>query len=204
MQYIVINLLLICGLIIVSEAIAYTKLIHPSILRKLMHMATGTVVIFGSYITNYKAYTVVGLLMIVALIAARFFLPLKSLEHRFHESYGEIYFAAGVGIAALICPTLNGFVACIAALALADTAAYVAGNYFKSTRLYNNKTIAGTIACLLATYAIFASLGYNWEKSSIIGIFVAGAELLGSRGSDNMAIPIVGSLLLVFMGLFTN
>ena len=201
MQDILINLGLIGAVIIVSEIIARLNLVRPSLLRKAMHVASGGAVVLGSYLTDYRAYIIVGVLMTAALFAQHYLLPLRSLQDRFNTSHGEVYFALGVAVAALLCPTLTGFLACVVTLALADTAAYVVGNSLASPKLHGSKSVAGSLACLLVTFVIFTSFSFGWGESLIIASYITAAELLSDHGADNMAIPVVGSLLLVFLQL---
>lgn len=199
MQDTLINLGLITALIIVSEIVARTTLLNPRVLRKAMHIATGGVVILGSYLTDYKSFILVGVLMTLALIAQHYLLPLKSLQDRFNTSHGEVYFALGVAIAALICPTLTGFVAGVLTLTLADTAAYFIGSHFSSPELYRTKTVAGSLTCLVVTLIIFVCFSYGWGISLIIAFYVATAELLSGRGADNLTMPVMAALLLAFI-----
>lgn len=201
MQDVLINLGLVIVVITISEIIARLKLIRPSVLRKVMHVATGGIVVLGSYLSDYHAYIIVGVLMTAALFAQHYLLPLRSLQDRFNQSHGEVYFALGVAIAALLCPTLTGFIACVVTLALADTAAYIFGKGLISPKIYGSKTVAGSLACLLVTFVIFTCFGYSWGESLVLAFYVTAAELLSGHGADNMAIPVVGSVLLVFFQL---
>jgi len=196
MHAVIVNLLLILGLIVVGEVVARLHIMPPSILRKLMHIATGGVVIFGSIITDYKAYVIVGIFLTIVIAASRPFLPMQSVSDRFNKSYGEVFFALGSAIAAALCTSLTDFIACITILALADTAAYVAGHVVTSPMLRNTKSTAGSVACFIVSVIVLLALGYSWGVAIIVGLYVTVAEIVSDRGSDNAAIPTIAAILL--------
>lgn len=196
MHAVIVNLLLILGLIVVGEVVARLHLMPPSILRKLMHISTGGVVIFGSIITDYKAYVVVGIFLTIVIAATRPFLPMQSVSDRFNKSYGEVFFALGSAIAAALCISLTDFIACIAILALADTAAYVAGHLIASSMLRDTKSTAGSCACFIVSLIILVALGYSWGVAIIVSLYITVAEIVSDRGSDNVVIPAIAAILL--------
>lgn len=198
---VIINLALIFGIIIIGELTARFTSIKPQTLRKLMHIATGATVIFGGIITNYHTFVIVGLLMVAALALTRNISPLKSVRDRFSESQGEVYFALGTALAAGIAVSLTDFIACIAILSLADTAAYVVGRAVKSPMLTAIKSVAGSSACLIVTFAILLVLGYPWGIALTLGVYVAAAEILSTRGSDNATIPGLVAFLLAIISI---
>lgn len=196
--HVIINFALIFGVIIVGELVARYTSIKPAIMRKLMHVATGATVIFGAAITDYRTFVIVGLLMVAGLAFSRKVMPLASVHDRFAKSQGEVFFALGTALAAGIATSLTDFIACIAILSLADTAAYIAGNSMQSTRLTSTKTVAGSVACMLVTVTIMLSLNYSVAIAFIVGTYVTIAEILSTRGSDNATIPGIVACILAF------
>lgn len=199
MQNILINIALVSALIVIGEIIARITPLKASVLRKGMHVAAGFVIMLGASITDYRAYVVVGLYIAAVLMLTRKFLPLQSVQDRFHQSYGEVYFAFGITLTAVACQSITDFLAVVGVLTIADTAAYVAGRSFRSPLARTGKTLAGTLACFLAAASIFLLLGYSPALSIIAGIYATLAELLGDNGSDNITMPIVCVVLLAIV-----
>lgn len=197
MNLLIVVVILLCALT-TAELIARRWNIPDHLQRKILHvgMAIGIVTLAGIF--GYQVFTYVGLFFTLLLIILRLYYPLKSLRDRSAESYGEIFFPLGVFCSAAIAENFGAFAPSILIMGLADTAAYFVGTRMKSQRLVYGKTVAGSFAFFVV--ALFVALPFTSLTIAIlIAIASTAAELLSTKGSDNLTVPLVISVLLVWL-----
>ncbi len=185
--------LLISAFISIIEIISRTTSIKRSHSRKITHVGASLLVASLSYIIDYKLFIYLGLFFTIGMSFSRYKLPLKSLSDRAEHSYGEIFLPLGITISAMICTNLNYFVCAVLIVGLADTAAYYFGQNIKSPKLYKNKTIAGSVACLIMVFIISLFVS-SVTKSLLIAVILTFGELVSPRGSDNLSLPMLASI----------
>ena len=188
--------LIISIFIIIIEIISRTTSLKKSLSRKITHVGASLLVASLSLIIDYKLFIYLGLFFTVSMTFSRYKMPLRSLSDRAEHSYGEIFLPLGVTISALICTTLNYFICAILIVGFADTAAFYFGRHIKSPKLYKNKTIAGSFACLVIIFIISLFITSGMKSLLIAAILTIG-ELLSPRGSDNLSLPVLASIVYV-------
>ncbi len=167
-------------------------------MRKITHLSAMALVIFFAALFGYKLFITTGLIFAILLLLMRFIRPPKALTGKETlDSYGESIFFVGVAATAFIASSLWLFIIPIAILGLADTAAYVIGRSIPSPKLIFSKTLAGSLAFIVVAFCLFLIVAPLWL--ALVGAVVTSfAELIGTKGSDNVTVPVVAVLLLTF------
>jgi phytol kinase len=175
------------------------------IFRKALHIilalgfaAVGAV--FGVVVTVSLAFV----LLCVVLGARRYVEHIPPfLVGRF--TYGEIFFALGVAVSAVLFLPQgeNLFMSSMLVLGVVDAAAALVGKRW-GTHVYRvcgeTRTYEGSLTALLCAAFIGYSFGLGVLMALLMGWCIAVIEALAPRGSDNVVLPIVtGLLLMLFM-----
>ena len=124
------------------------------------------------------------------------------------KSPGTVYYAISLLILALITfgPLKNPYIGLVGIIVMGygDGFAAVVGKAVKSKEyrfLDNKKTIAGTFTMFMISLIIMLGFFYYYEsgwwliKGIVVAIVATVAETVSLKGTDNLTIPIVTSLL---------
>lgn len=161
--------------------------------RKIVHVGTSLLVILFAHLFGWSLFIFLGALFVVILGLIRLIHPLESISDRTKESLGEILFPLGVMIAASICQTQLSFLTTVLILGLADTFAFYIGNLVKSPQLIHGKTVAGSLAFFAIAFLISLASGNILLAFTLASVTMI-AELMGTRGLDNVTVPCVAAL----------
>lgn len=196
--YLIFGITLLAGLAVLELVSRKTNL-PKAVVRKAGHVGLALVIAGAAWLWHKEMFIPIGFGFTIIALALRQ-LPLKSLGAFKSSSYGEVLFPLGVGLAALIAPIDSAFIATILILGIADTAAYSIGTRLSSPRLFGSKTLAGTIAfAVVSAIIIYCSTTVIWF-SICAAIALAATELFSKWGSDNVSVPLAGSLLFLLLG----
>lgn len=187
------------------EILRSKKLVSNETSRKTLHIAHGLVVVAWVFVATLSFIIMAEILFLAVVLLARHYRFMQPMRDVDRKSWGEIFFALGVIVTALLAPTQEVFVAAILHLALADALAALVGRKFKRGVYYifgHRKTIAGSgtffaISCLI-TFGLmqFDSAAYTPGALLFIPIAATLAENLSPFGSDNLTISlaVIGAL----------
>lgn len=179
------------------EVLARLKIISQSIMRKIIHVSMSLVVICFTFLFDYKVMVAAGLFYAVILLIARKVFKFYSLRDRHDESWGEIFFPLGIGLAACIATSQMIFIAAMLVLALSDTVAYVFGRrYPKSRQIVPNRTVAGSGAGFVTSLVIVIALQFTFSTALAAALVVLVAEVISQRGLDNVTMPVAAASVL--------
>jgi len=183
--------------------------------RKLLHLGMGSITLSFPWLIGRRAPVLVlaalaGAWLLAVRISPRLMVRFGPALHAVDRpSWGEIHFAAGTAISYLLAGgDALRFVLPMAVLTWADTAAAGVGAR-RSTHRHpigiHDKSWEGCAAFFAVSFVFtFAALSLGThahfsEKLSIAVQFAfdtTGLEIIGTRGADNLLIPIGGSSLL--------
>lgn len=134
---------------------------------------------------------------------------IKSMEE--NNSPGTVYYALSVFILALITYFRNDFYPYygigLFTMALGDGIAPIISSFIKSKKIYNDKTLAGSITVLIVSIIVgcifnqFFILNFKIWEIIIIGIISSLLELLGKKGIDNLTLPLGVSIVSFVLGV---
>jgi phytol kinase len=200
--------------------IGNSGLVVRELKRKALHISVGLMALSFPLFLNTPSMIIAALGLVMAwFIAVRHNVGLRRcfgtvLHDIRRESLGEIYFA--VSIAALLLLTRNEpifFVIPILVLALADAFAAIVGKAFPFGPLAGIARGKTTAGC--ATFFIVAFGVSYWALESMadlptvhallaatgIALTTCGAEAISRRGIDNLVVPAMAYLTLLFSNI---
>lgn len=187
--------------LLIFEAISRQYKISPEISRKSVHVLTAAVVAYMPFFLSLNEIAVISALFLLFFVATRKYSIWKALFEIKRKSYGEIMFAVGVILAALIADDSGIFACAVLVMGLADPAAAVIGEHYKKAhKFFNSKTIEGTAGFFLITVFLLGAFGVPALQTALLyGAIVTLAELVSMDGLDNIAVPLAVTLLLNFI-----
>lgn len=184
--------------------------------RKLVHSLHGLVLILwylwvGADLVILAESVFFGFMFIVRFLADRY--PSRAWMYSVGRlSWGEFFYPVGIIAAAWLTDTSWFFVVAVAQLALADSAAALAGQRWGRLNRYKvfrqTKSLIGTTAFFLTASAIAAIVllpTQTMDNSVIVmsiifaPVLLAALENASPYGSDNLTLPIASVLLLNYI-----
>jgi dolichol kinase len=161
--------------------------------RKLTHILSSLAVMASAVIFGHEQLFFVAAFFLIVILTIRFYGRWESLKPLHRETYGEVLFPIGVGLASLIAPNQKSFIFAMMCLGFVDVAAYIVGRKWGKRKIYKlSKTIEGSsaafvVGCLLSLLFL--------QSVSAFGVISAGlilsiSELIGISGSDNVTVPL--------------
>jgi phytol kinase len=168
-------------------------------LRKLVHLLFGLgiaaliIIIPRPLMIDLLAIAILGGLILSELISRGYPIPFISRFVKFLDredalpGRGALYFA----ISALLCLILfpvAAVIPAIIALAVLDGVATIAGRRFGKTRIWNGKTLEGTVVAMAGTFVCL--LPFLTPPGAGVSTLVAGVVELVSPIDDNLTIPV--------------
>ena len=195
-----------------SEYLWRKKIVKGERARKFIHILAGIWMAFWPFYISFDAIFLLGWAALTLLVYSRFtdlFHAIYAVERR---TYGELLFALAIVVCAYIGKEPWVFTTSILLLALADGGAAVAGRLWGRKNQYRVfgsndllKSVAGTAAFIVFAYAsIIIGLllgGYallRGEYVLLVGfpLVLAAIENLSPYGFDNLATPLIATLVL--------
>ncbi len=217
--------ILFVTLVILVFAMAAQWLINKysrdnELLRKLVHVCHGIGIAILAFIAPFSVLLGIEIIFLASMFVARYlqehfsFIPWIKYFGKVYRvgriSYGEFFYPISVIVALFLADSRWEFAAAILILALADSAAAIAGKRFGKSTTYpvlgQKKSLVGSAAFYVVSYAIIGVfiLISGADVSSEIGLgsllwvtlALTITENLGVYGSDNLLIPVVAVVLL--------
>jgi phytol kinase len=138
--------------------------------------------------------------LVVVLLSQRYNI-FKAINDVKRKTWGDVLYALGIGLTATLTRDPWIFAVAILFMSLSDGMAGLVGVHYGKKSQYtvfgNKKSIAGTLAFILCSFAILIGIQtvHTLEISPLMFVilpFMAAAlENLGSLGSDNILIPVL-------------
>lgn len=177
--------------------------------RKFVHISISfCYVIMYYYFGNTIHINIPPISFIILNILSKKINLFEGMEDE-ENSNGTIYYPISVFIMALITYFNNDFYASygigLFCMAFGDGFAPLVAGYLKSRKIYNHKTISGTLTVFIFSIMVaiifneIFVMNLNVFKIFIIGVASSLLELLGKRGLDNLYLPLGVSLLTYFL-----
>jgi phytol kinase len=193
-------------ILVAAEYLARSRSIHAELTRKLVHVAVGTFVAFWPFFLSWRTIQILSLVFFVVVSLSIKFEIFRSIHAVQRNVLGELLFAIVIGVLAAISPTPWVFTAAMLHLSVADGVAAVVGLSWGNTNAYKvfgkKKSIAGTLAFIVASYAILLLFGiFSHASTSVLTLLwlpllAAAAENVAVYGTDNLVMPLLVALVL--------
>ena len=163
--------------------------ISPELTRQYIHLLSGVAAVFFAIVLAREELIGLSVLFLAGLLFSKRLLLLQSIHRVRRATWGEIFFPAGVGLAAVLylphSPQLYSLAVLI--MALSDSLANLIGTRFARRRLLFGKSLVGSTAFFVCTLAL--SLFFLRPAPAVLLATLATVvEALSPYGSDNLTI----------------
>lgn len=214
MQQQTINLLLLSpaflGLFALCEWLYHRRGWQAEHSRKVAHAGAGLLSLsFPFLLEDFWLVALICGLFLVILVITKYTGLLRSIHAIDRVSYGSTMFPFVV----CLCfwryaesRQLIQYYLPILIMALADPAACLAGKRFQGIKLYQNKTLVGSLVFFLVAVCLtlllsfstgyFGSTGNVLVLALLVGLASTAAEAISGHGLDNLTIPVTALLVL--------
>lgn len=166
--------------------------------RKVVHTSLFAIwIFFEIFLKGTIHQVIIPFIVTIMNTISNKFKIFKSIERDSEKCYGTIYFSIAVLAVMLFVLVFPQFYYCsgiaIFCLTFGDGFASLIGYNVKSTKIYKNKSLAGSIACFVASVIsinalnIFYNIGLTELMLIVIGLAVVVFELIG-KDFDNFTV----------------
>ncbi|GIW60777.1 MAG: hypothetical protein KatS3mg087_1843 [Patescibacteria group bacterium] len=171
--------------------------------RKLVHIIVGSYVAFWPFIISFEAIQAISAAFLLVVAVSLRFDIFKSIHGVARQTWGEVLFAIGIGLIAVLTDEPWVFAACILHMSVADGFAALAGIKWGKSNCYkvigHTKSVLGTAVFWLCSIFItgtaiimIPSLGAEHAYIIIwLPLLTAAAENIGIGGTDNVIVPVI-------------
>lgn len=202
-------MIVVFGLLMVAEKVKDYEHLNTEITRKFIHITVGSFVAFWPFfMSDAVIYAICGAFVAV-IVFTRYSGLFPSIHNVQRKTWGDLLFPVGIAGTLFLAHDPWIFTAAILHLSLADGFAALVGARYGKHNAYKimgyTKTLAGNAAFFVISLGIMVSLVWfdpgNFASISnltliIIPIFTTIIEAISVRGSDNLMVPILLTLLL--------
>lgn len=195
-----------------ASLVAKAKKDTSELTRKLVHILAGNWVFFTPHFTQLWAVVFVPFVFVIVNGLSIKYNLIPAMERREEVSYGTVYYAvsllvlSGLGFIFKwrVLPLIG-----ILIMTYGDGLAAITGQGFGRTKPFSfapRKTLVGTMTVASCAFVITLAVLLTDQSPAIIGVpevflialmtavFSAFVELIGSKGSDNLLLPLASGL----------
>lgn len=195
-----------------ATLVAKIKKDTSELTRKLVHILAGNWVFFTPHFTSLWAVVFVPFVFVIVNALSLKYNLIPAMERRGETSYGTVYYALS-----LLVLSATGFILDWPVLPLigilimtyGDGLAAVMGQAFGKTKPFSfapHKTLVGSVTLAICAFIITLAVLMTDQSPPLIGwpeaillalmtaLFSAFIELMGSKGLDNLVLPIGSGL----------
>lgn len=197
--------------IVTTEYLRRRGVIRNEEARKLVHFLHAMAIIaWAYYLPSYLPIIAAEFCALVIVLAEKRFGLLSGLRDIGRVSYGDVLFSVGVILLCLMEPSYSHFVVVMLHLGIADAVAAVVGTRVASphyTVRGHVKSVAGSLACYVASFSIFTSYLWHTQQFSVGNVAIitlaAGVitliENISLLGTDNLTMPLTAYIVILLI-----
>jgi phytol kinase len=203
----ILNIIVIFGLLLFNELWWRKHAMHSEFSRKFIHVTVGSIVAFWPFFLSWRQIEILSLVFLVAILLSKQLHLFKAIHSVQRPTWGELFFAMSVGAIALLTHNKWIYAASLLQMSLADGLAAIIGTrYGKQNYLVfgHTKSIVGSLTFLLVSLGILLSLWHLGYISIGVGTIILISALatvlenLAVQGLDNLAVPLLVALMLIY------
>jgi len=200
---------IVFGLLILAEKLRKQKHLKAEVTRKFIHITVGSFVAFWPFFMPAWVIYAICAAFVLVVGLSRFTKLLPSIHNVDRQTWGDIFFPIGIALVFFLSNDKWIFAASMLHLGLADGIAALVGEKYGATNAYKilgyKKTVAGNIAFFAISVGILSWLVWATPSGfSHLGLativwlapIATAAESLAIRGTDNVVVPVVLTVLL--------
>lgn len=174
--------------------------------RKSVHITIGSFVAFWPFFLSWGQIELLSVAFLLVVSVSKYLGLFEAIHSVQRPTWGELFFAAAVGVVALIAQDEWVYAAALLQMSLADGMAAVIGTRFGGRHKYlvfgYPKSLVGSLSFFVVSVAILLAFNQVADESlplvALIGtsLLASGIENVGVKGSDNLLVPLVVALIL--------
>lgn len=197
-------------LLLATEYLWRSKVVHIETSRKIVHMGTGIVVAFWPYYISWTLIQLLSLAMLIVIVISYQLNIFKSIHSIERLTIGEILYPVGIGICALLQPAHWIFTVAILHLTLADGLAAIIGIKYghrnRYTLMSHGKSVAGSSAFFITSFVILVAASffvggvqhsYLWFAWAALTLTFV--ENISWYGLDDITVPVTAIVILTVL-----
>lgn len=203
MILLIISLAAIFTVLVVTEYIWRKKIVSPETARKTVHIIVGVIVASWMFYLSQLAIVLLGIAMFTVVGISKRFAIFHAIHSVKRKTFGELYFAIGIVLAALLTNSPWIFAAAILHVSLADGLAGLVGSASKKPLGYwvfkHFKSVQGTATFFIVSVVIFMAAIYFDPLEipnialpivAVFSLLIALIENVSPYGSDDLIVPV--------------
>lgn len=180
---------------------------HDEFSRKFVHITVGSFVAFWPFFLSWREIQLLSLAFLVAISLSKFFGVFQAIHSVQRPTWGEVFFAAAVGIITLITQDKWIYAAALLQMSLADGLAAVVGTKYGGRIKYlifgHPKSLVGTLTFFTVSMMILLLLNPYLPNELSVAV-ILGTSLFASilenifiMGLDNLLVPLFVAMILI-------
>jgi phytol kinase len=196
----------VCLLVVVGEYLRRVHLFHAEVTRKFIHITVATYVATWPFFMEWKQIQLISLLMFIGILTSRYLHLFRAIHGIKRRTWGELFFAMSIGIAAVLSPSTWAFTAAMLVMGAADGFAALVGTLLDKTHRYkvfgHVKSYEGTITffvvsiLILLVTAAFGHFPQGFTGLLWLALLATVFENIAVAGTDNLFVPLLVVILL--------
>jgi dolichol kinase len=196
----------VCLLVVAGEYLRRVHLFQAEVTRKFIHITVASFAASWPFFMEWNQIQLMSLLMFTGILFSRFLHLFRAIHGVKRRTWGELFFAMSIGIAAVLGQSEWAFAAAMLVMGVADGFAALVGTLIDKTHRYkifgHYKSREGTITFLVMTLIILAAcaaigdLPLGFAELIWVALVVTVLENIAVAGSDNLFVPLAIVVLL--------
>lgn len=197
----VLTVLAVLGILLVSEFWHRLGRHSNEFSRKFVHITVGSFVAFWPFFLSWNQIIFLSAAFLAGVAVSRYLNIFQAIHSVQRPTWGEVFFAAAVGIVALVAQSKGIYAAAVLQMSLADGLAAVIGTRFGKGNSYKvfgaTKSVVGTLTFFVTSSALLIGYSVVTEAYLPLAFLIALAigtsfiENLGVGGLDNLLVPLL-------------
>jgi phytol kinase len=173
--------------------------------RKFVHITVGSFVAFWPFFLSWNQIRVLSVAFLIVVAISKYLQIFTAIHSVQRPTWGELFFAAAVGIITLVTHDKWIYMAALLQMGLADGLAAVIGTHFGKPQRYlvwgHAKSVVGTITFFVVSMIILLIYYHHTHdmltfKVPAIAALSTVIENIGVNGFDNLLVPLLTAWML--------
>jgi len=192
-------------LVVIGEYLRRVHLLHTEVTRKFIHITVASYAATWPFFMDWKQIQLISLLMFSGIMLSRYMHLFRAIHGVQRRTWGELFFAMSIGIAAVLSEGPWTFAAAMLIMGVADGFAALVGTLFDGRRYHvfgHVKSYHGTTTFLVTSIvilvgaAVFGDIPMQLTGFIVLPLLATILENISVSGTDNFFVP-----LLVILGI---
>ncbi len=177
---------------------------HNETTRKIVHVGLAFIFAALAPLVTMATVAALGGLLFIVFALARLVGAFHVLRRVGRTTYGDLFFATGIVVAAVaFLPThISAFQTGLLVLGVADSLAALIGRTWGHVRYVvrgEHRSLEGSLACVATALGILLVYGVAPVPAVAGALVLAAIEALAPLGSDNVLLPLAAGALVLFV-----